>query len=80
MFLPSAAFRAYNEKKRDGGIDVASLGFIGTGNMGSALARAASKVENNTLLLANRHEDKAIRLSAELGCRVGSNIEAALCD
>ncbi len=59
---------------------MAKLGFIGTGNMGSALARAAAKVESNELLLANRHEDKAIRLAAELGGRVCSNLEAACCD
>ena len=59
---------------------MAKLGFIGTGNMGSALARAASKVEGNELFLSNRHEEKAIRLAAELGGRVCSNAEAAACD
>lgn len=59
---------------------MARLGFIGTGNMGGALARAAAKRSSNELFLANRHEDKAIRLSAELGGRVCSNAEAAACD
>ena len=59
---------------------MARLGFIGTGNMGSALARAASKVESNELFLANRHEDKAARLAAELGASVCNNYEAACCD
>ncbi len=59
---------------------MAKLGFIGTGNMGSALARAAAEGGENELFLANRHEEKAIRLSAELGGRVCSNEEAANCD
>ncbi len=37
------------------------LGFIGTGNMGGALARAAAKNEDNYLLVANRHAEKAER-------------------
>ena len=35
------------------------LGFIGTGHMGGALAKAASVNRNNALLLANRHPEKA---------------------
>ena len=37
------------------------LGFIGTGNMGGALARAAALDAENALLLANRHAEKAQR-------------------
>ncbi|MBQ0134101.1 MAG: pyrroline-5-carboxylate reductase [Clostridiales bacterium] len=59
---------------------MAKLGFIGTGNMGGALAKAASKVHSNELFLTNRHAEKAIRLAAELGGRVCSNAEAAGCD
>lgn len=59
---------------------MAKLGFIGTGNMGGALARAAAKRKDNQLFLANRHEEKAILLSAELGGRVCSNAEATNCD
>ena len=47
---------------------MAAVGFIGTGNMGSALARAAAgsgKAEK--LLLANRSPEKARRLAEELG-------------
>lgn len=44
-----------------------TLGFIGTGNMGGALARAASKKEGNRLLLANRHPEKAKRLMEQIG-------------
>lgn len=52
------------------------LGFIGTGNMGGALARAAAK-GGNELLLANRHPEKAQRLIDEIGGRLCSNAEVA---
>lgn len=53
-------------------------GFIGCGNMGGALARAASaKVSGDSLLLANKTHAKAERLAAELGGRAVSNAEAA---
>ena len=42
------------------------IGFIGTGNMGGALARAAAK-GGHTLLLANRTPAKAEALAKELG-------------
>jgi len=54
-----------------------TLGFIGTGNMGSALAKAASRTEGNQLLLVNRHPEKAEKLSREIGGRVASQAEAA---
>ena len=44
-----------------------TLGFIGTGNMGGALAQAAAKNDNNRLLLANRHPEKAQRLREKTG-------------
>ncbi|MBR0162087.1 MAG: pyrroline-5-carboxylate reductase [Oscillospiraceae bacterium] len=44
-----------------------TLGFIGTGNMGGALARAASRQEDNRLLLFNRHPEKAEALRAQIG-------------
>ena len=44
-----------------------TIGFIGTGNMGGALAKAASKNSGNTLLLCNRHPEKAQKLAAEIG-------------
>ena len=50
------------------------LGFIGTGSMGGALARAASrKPVENRLLLANRHPEKAAALAAELGGELSDN-------
>ena len=49
------------------------LGFIGTGNMGGALAQAAAK-SGAGMLLSNRTADKAVRLAAELGCAAGTNL------
>lgn len=57
---------------------MAVVGMIGTGNMGSAIARAARKSAHTTrLLLANRSPEKAARLAEELGGEVCSNQEAA---
>lgn len=57
---------------------MASVGFIGTGNMGGALARAAAKSGlAKELLLANRSPEKAERLAGELGGQSVSNQEAA---
>lgn len=52
------------------------FGFIGTGNMGGALARAAAKA-GVPMLLANRTAAKAEVLAAELGCQAVSVEEAA---
>ena len=49
------------------------LGFIGTGNMGGALARAAAKNRENRLLLANRGRAKAAELAAELKGELAEN-------
>ena len=55
-----------------------TVGFIGTGNMGSALARAAAKSGlADRILLSNRSKDKAIRLAAEIGGESLDNIEVA---
>lgn len=54
------------------------FGFIGTGNMGGALARAARrKLEGKHLLLANRTKDKAAALAKELDARVWDNVSIA---
>ena len=46
----------------------ATVGFIGTGNMGAALARAVCKtVPPQQVLLANRTPAKAEALAEELG-------------
>lgn len=53
---------------------MAVVGFIGTGNMGSALARAAAKsAETTRLLLSNRTPEKAARLAEELGAEAVDN-------
>ncbi len=58
-----------------------TIGFIGCGNMGGALARAVCRTTAPaSVLLANRTPAKAEALAAELGCRTGSNEDAAGCD
>ena len=53
---------------------MATLGFIGTGNMGSALAKAACNVlPSDQIFLANRTPSKAQILAEELECRVTDN-------
>lgn len=54
-----------------------TIAFIGTGNMGGALARAAAKAEENDLLLVNRHPEKAERLQKEIGGKVTTQEAAA---
>ncbi len=57
---------------------MAVIGFIGTGSMGSALARAAAKSGAwDEILLANRGREKARRLAAEIGGTVTDNTGAA---
>ena len=56
------------------------LGFIGTGNMGAAQARAAAKNPENRLLLANRSMKKAEQLREELGGEVTFNADALAAD
>jgi len=53
---------------------MATFGFIGTGNMGGALARAAcKKVPSDQIFLSNRTAEKAKALAEELDCRVTDN-------
>ncbi len=52
--------------------------FIGTGNMGGALARAAAKsLPGAEILLSNRTPAKAEALARELGCAAGTAEQAA---
>ena len=54
------------------------VGFIGTGNMGSALARAAAKSpRTESLLLSNRTAEKARLLARELGAEQTDNRSVA---
>ena len=58
---------------------MAILAFIGTGNMGSALARAAAKSpRTEALFLSNRSPEKARRLAEELNGVCCANREAAV--
>lgn len=53
-------------------------GFIGTGNMGGALARAVSaSVGGEAVVLADRDSEKAKRLAEKLGARVETAEQAA---
>ena len=52
------------------------IGFIGTGNMGAAIAAAVAG-QGRELLLANRTPAKAQALAEQLGARVVKNPEAA---
>ncbi len=54
------------------------FGFIGTGHMGGALARAVCRGAGaEAVVLANRSRGKAEALARELGCAVGENEDAA---
>ena len=55
------------------------FGFIGAGNMGGALARAAArKLPGSNIVISNRTPEKAAALAEELGARAVSNAEAAV--
>ena len=55
-----------------------TFGFIGTGNMGSALARAAvTNISPGKIILSNRTAATAEALAAELGCSAGDSAAAA---
>ena len=77
ILLPSALiYPIHTREEKD-----MTFGFIGSGNMGGAIATAVCKaVDPQTVLLANRTAEKAERLAAALGCRTGSNEDAAKCD
>lgn len=55
-----------------------AVGFIGTGNMGGALVRAACKAYDSCRVwIANRTKEKSDALAAETGCRVSTTEEIA---
>ena len=56
-----------------------TVGFIGTGNMGSALARAAAKTQHK-IFLSDKAAEKAEALAKELNATAVTMAEAALCD
>ncbi len=53
------------------------LGFIGVGNMGGALARAAGR-STKQILLCDHEAEKAASLAREIGCEFGDIRSAAL--
>lgn len=55
------------------------IGFIGCGNMGSALAKAAESADKAELYLADYSIEKAEELSRELSGKACSNKEIAAC-
>ena len=55
-----------------------TIGFIGTGNMGGALAEAAAKaLPGASILLSNRTASKAQTLADKLGCQVATKEQVA---
>ena len=55
-----------------------TIGFLGCGNMGGAIARAVCKaVDPKKVFLANRTVAKAQALAKELGCKTATNAEVA---
>lgn len=53
------------------------VGFIGAGNMGSALARAAAKSADTKVYLYDKDEDKARKAAKEIGAEFKSNEDIA---
>ena len=57
-----------------------TFGIIGTGNMGSAIAKAlCARVDGKDVFLANRTPAKAEALARELGATPADNETAARC-
>ncbi len=54
---------------------MAIIGFIGAGNMGGALARAAAKCNDNKILLADNDKQKALVLAEGIAASVSTNTE-----
>ncbi len=60
------------------GIETLKIGFIGAGNMGGALAKAAAKTATPAnIMLADKFEDKARELAGKIGAQFASNREIA---
>ncbi|MGO1441258.1 MAG: pyrroline-5-carboxylate reductase [Lactobacillus delbrueckii] len=53
------------------------VGFIGLGNMGSAIARAVAKCDDVSLLLSRHNPEKAGKLQAEIGGQLLDNAQVA---
>lgn len=60
---------------------MSTFGFIGTGNMGGALAKAVCKAVSPSLVfLSNRTKEKALSLCEELGANITDNTSIIDCD
>lgn len=60
---------------------MSTFGFIGAGNMGGALARAAAKaIGGDRLVLTDVNSDKAAALASEIGAVSGDKAAALGCD
>ncbi len=60
------------------GIETLKIGFIGAGNMGGALAKAAAKTANlANIMLADKFSEKAAALAAEIGANYADNEKIA---
>ena len=57
-----------------------TVGFIGTGNMGSALARAAAKAQDTKIYLYDKDEAKALALAKDLSADVATLDGVSGCD
>ena len=53
------------------------VGFIGLGNMGSAIARAVAKCDDVSLLLSSHNPEKAGKLQAEISGQLLDNAQVA---
>ena len=50
------------------------IGFIGTGNMGGALAKAVSQsVESKNIYLSDKNKEKVFELAKKLSCSFSNN-------
>ena len=54
-----------------------TFGFIGTGNMGGALAKAAAKTLGSAVVLSNKTQAKAEALAETLGCQSAEVLQVA---
>ncbi len=55
------------------------IGFIGAGNMGSALAKATSLIENTEIYIYDKDGAKAEDLAKEIGASAATNEKIAMC-
>lgn len=57
-----------------------TFGFIGVGNMGGALAKAACRRQPEQVVITNKTVDKAVALAEQLDCDLAMNNEAVARD